>query len=163
VRLRSFKAAKFLLVAGVDAALRNEARETVAAVVREKSKEILEERNRIRFLRIQAKSMRQMALSHDDHLTLASEPQVRRGPGGGRARAERGGAREDAAEREGGTRAGEGRCPPGAPEGLSSSRARALARAAGQAPAGLLLLRSLRSPALASLARARFARPSRRN
>ena len=76
VRLRSFKAAKYLLQSGVDAALKNEKAETVAMVVESKFEEILNERNHIRFLRVQAKSVRQMALSQADHTALASEPMI---------------------------------------------------------------------------------------
>ena len=76
VRLRSFMAAKYLLLQGVDSAITNVEGETIAGVLAAKQKEILEERNHIRFLRVQAKSVRQMALSHDDKLALLSEPQV---------------------------------------------------------------------------------------
>ena len=76
VRLRSFKAARYLLHSGVDAAMRNEKDETVAEVIESKFKEIIEERNQIRILRVQAKSLRQTSLSEADHLVLASEPQT---------------------------------------------------------------------------------------
>ena len=76
VRLRSFKAAKYLLRSGVDAAVTNVDGETIAGVIKTKQEEIMEERNHIRFLRVQAKSVRQMALSHEDQLALLSEPQV---------------------------------------------------------------------------------------
>ncbi|GMH89884.1 hypothetical protein TrVE_jg7989 [Triparma verrucosa] len=76
VRLRSFKAAKYLLRSGVDAAMTNAKGETIAEVIESKQAEILKERNHIRFLRVQAKSIRQMALSHEDHMALLSEPQV---------------------------------------------------------------------------------------
>ena len=76
VRLRSFKAAKYLLHKGVDAAIENSEGETIAGVLKEKQEELMKERNHIRFLRVQAKSLRQMALSHEDQLALLSEPQV---------------------------------------------------------------------------------------
>ncbi|GMI16499.1 hypothetical protein TrLO_g12863 [Triparma laevis f. longispina] len=76
VRLRSFKAAKYLLRSGVDAAMTNSKGETIAEVIESKQAEILKERNHIRFLRVQAKSVRQMALSHEDHMALLSEPQI---------------------------------------------------------------------------------------
>ena len=60
----------------MDAAILNSKGETIAEVIEAKQQEILQERNHIRFLRVQAKSVRQMALSHEDQLALLSEPQV---------------------------------------------------------------------------------------
>jgi len=76
VRLSSFKAAKYMLKIGVDPAMQNENNDSIAEVIEQKYQEIVEERNHIRFLRVQARSVRQMSLSHDDKMALLSEPQV---------------------------------------------------------------------------------------
>jgi tetratricopeptide (TPR) repeat protein len=76
VRFRSFKAGMYLLESGIDCAIKNDDGDTVVALLGAKFAEVLKERNEIRFLKVQAMSVRQMSLSITEHRLLESEPAV---------------------------------------------------------------------------------------
>ena len=79
VRLSSFKAAKYLLKMNVDPAIINEHNDSIAEVIKSKYDDIVEERNRIRFLRTQARGVRQMNLSPEEKVSFTN-PQTNSRP-----------------------------------------------------------------------------------